>query len=294
MGGPLFFDPNTVRYSYLDYRQSLTERLLVTGPSTEPVTVAELRAQTRITRTAEDSLMSAYIAAARRHIETICNVAIHTQTWDLFLNDFPANDELVLPLPPLQSVTSLAYTDIDNVTATWTASGTNLVDSSSVVRAHVNTAFEPGRLVLPWAATGIWPIVMLKTSNPVAVRFVCGLPPYSGAVTVSGGTTVTKTAGSLFNTAWTAGKTIVIGGVMCIIASVTSTTVLTLAAATTNGTNVSYTATDAPDELKLAIMMLAAAWFDSGRTAYVVGNAAAVDGKELPFSVSALIASHRR
>lgn len=64
----------------------------------------------------------------------------------------------------------------------------------------------------------------------------------AGTVTVSGGTTVTWTAGNHFisSAQWPAGTVIVLAGVNCTVAAVSSPTVLTLSTATTNGSGVAY------------------------------------------------------
>jgi len=108
----------------------------------------------------EDSQITRYITIARRFCERLLNRAFITQTWDLYARDFPAEDEMVLPLPPLQSVTSVKYKDSAGVLQTWAAS--NYI---------VDTVREPGRISLKSLVS--WPTVYDEI-QAVQVRFVCG------------------------------------------------------------------------------------------------------------------------
>lgn len=69
---------------------------LIAGPGDEPVSLAEAKAFCRIDGTDEDALVSALIAAARLHVESITGRALLTQTWRLVLQSVSG---LVVPLP---------------------------------------------------------------------------------------------------------------------------------------------------------------------------------------------------
>jgi hypothetical protein len=69
---------------------------LIAGPGEEPVSLAEAKAFCRIDGTDEDALVSALIAAARLHVESITGRALLTQTWRLILQSVSG---LVVPLP---------------------------------------------------------------------------------------------------------------------------------------------------------------------------------------------------
>ena len=133
---------------------------LVTGPTEEPITLAEAKAHLRQTEADEDSLIDDLILQAREWTESATERVWVTQTWDVFLDEFPDGD-LGIPHPPLQSVTSVKYTDVDAVTATFDASN-----------YYVDTVMEPGRIVLNSGAS--WPSVTLRPANGVEVRFVAG------------------------------------------------------------------------------------------------------------------------
>lgn len=145
--------------------------ILVTAPVVEPVTLSEAKTHLRVDVTDDDALITALITTAREHIERHCRprVAMITQTWRYIADDWPAGDTLELRPYPVQSVTSISYTDADGATATYAASN-YLVD----------TASKPGRLRLKTAST--WPSVTLQELNGLTVEFVAGYGDNSLAV----------------------------------------------------------------------------------------------------------------
>ena len=73
---------------------------LITAPAIEPVTVAEVKEHLRIDEDDEDALLTTFIEVAREYCEGYQNKAYITQTWDLWLDDFP-DSPFKIPLPPL-------------------------------------------------------------------------------------------------------------------------------------------------------------------------------------------------
>lgn len=132
---------------------------LYTGPSVEPITLAEAKLHLRVEHDADDSLISIYITAAREQAEHITGRALISQTWERVLDAFPAL-EIELGMPPVQAVSSITY--LDATGATQTVSPANY--------ALDNTTL-PG-WVLP-AATYSWPATA-DTVNAVRVAFTCG------------------------------------------------------------------------------------------------------------------------
>jgi uncharacterized phiE125 gp8 family phage protein len=142
--------------------------VLITAPAVEPITLVEARAHLRITADgsppthADDDYVTALIQAARQHLDGKdgwLNRALITQTWELVLDEFP-DQEIRIPLPPLQSITSIKYDDADGVEQT--------VDPANYV---VDTKAQPG-WVVP-VSTYSWPSTM-DTINAVRVRFAAG------------------------------------------------------------------------------------------------------------------------
>ncbi|MBI3936772.1 MAG: hypothetical protein HY323_07325 [Betaproteobacteria bacterium] len=85
---------------------------------------ASLGAGAPTTNTTGDPYLTALITTVRQRAEDLTNRALITQTWKLALNDFPDDSacQLWLPLPPLQSVTSIVYVDTAGDSQTWAAS----------------------------------------------------------------------------------------------------------------------------------------------------------------------------
>lgn len=133
----------------------------ITAPTVEPVSLAEAKFHMRIDHTTEDVYIQGLISAARQELENITRRAFISQTWDLYLDAFPAGDVMELPLPPLISVTSIKYYDTAGVESTFASASYQL-----------DTASAPARIAL---ADGYsWPSTSLRTINGVAIRFVAG------------------------------------------------------------------------------------------------------------------------
>lgn len=134
---------------------------LVTGPAGEPVSLDQAKAQVRVDWDDEDDLISSYITAARQYCEDACGRIFMQQTWDLWLQQWPAGNRIFLPYPPLQEVTWVKYTDLNETV--------NTVDSGLYT---VNTAGDLPEVVLLFGQ--IWPPTVLSPARPINVRFVCG------------------------------------------------------------------------------------------------------------------------
>lgn len=109
----------------------------------------------------ENDLLNALITAARQDCEKFQNRAYITQTWELWLDAFPARGCIGLPLPPLASVTSIKYYDTDDTEATFSSDD-----------YFVDTKSEPGRVCLNYGES--WPSTTLRPANGVCVTFTCG------------------------------------------------------------------------------------------------------------------------
>jgi len=84
--------------------------VLVEGPTEEPISLEQAKIQLREDQGDNDTLISALIVAARQLAENNMRRAIMPQTWRLSLDSFPVGG-IVLPRPPLISVTSVSYLD---------------------------------------------------------------------------------------------------------------------------------------------------------------------------------------
>lgn len=127
------------------------------APTVEPLTVDQVMEHLRLDE--YETMLPLLIASARASAEAATSLALMTQTLDLYLDAFPAA-EIILPRSPLQSVTSITYTDTDGATQTLTAS-----------EYLVDTASAPPRIVPAYGKS--WPSTRQQL-NAVQVRFVCG------------------------------------------------------------------------------------------------------------------------
>src|SRR5438094_4704069 len=147
---------------------------LVTGPATEPITLAEAKAHLRVDFTDDDALIAALITAAREAAETFMRRAILPQTWDLLLDGecgaafgplvAVTEIEIVIPRPPLIAVSFVKYTDLGGAVQTWDP-------TLYVVDAPTGPKAKSGRLRPAYLQP--WPVI-LPVMNAFQVRFQGG------------------------------------------------------------------------------------------------------------------------
>lgn len=141
---------------------------LVTGPTSDPVSLAEAKAHCRIDDSHEDGLLAGYILAARELVENDTSRRLVTQTWRAYFDRaWPKYFDgrcyrtgIVLPLPPLQTVSSITYVDTDGATRTLAS------DQYRVSRYGHRGLIEPAHGVT-------WPDVRPQL-DAITVEFVCG------------------------------------------------------------------------------------------------------------------------
>lgn len=141
---------------------------LVTGPTSDPVSLAEAKAHCRIDHSDDDGLLAGYILAARQLVERDTSRALMEQTWRAFFDRcWPSYFDgrcyrpgIVLPMPPLVSVVSISYVDTVGVTQTLGS------DQYRVARFGHRGLIEP--------AYGVtWPPVRPQL-DAITVEFVAG------------------------------------------------------------------------------------------------------------------------
>ncbi len=128
---------------------------LNTPPAAEPVSLAEAKAWLKLDTGDDDVLVSSLISAARARAEWHTGRAFVTQVWTLWLDGW-CDPCIEIPLPPLQSVSSLTLYARD--------------DSASVLGAglySVDTVSQPGRVVLKPGTV----LANLRFVNAVAIAF---------------------------------------------------------------------------------------------------------------------------
>jgi uncharacterized phiE125 gp8 family phage protein len=155
----------------VQYR-SLTRQ---TGPSVEPVTLAEAKAHLRVDTSDDDAYIGTLITAAREWVEEYLDrTLVHTQ-WVMRFDRFPVDStsDIELPRPPVVSSgtatsVTVAYTLEDGTTATYS---TNLF--------RVDRASTPGAVQTNYAQT--WP-PHRQDDNSVSVTWWAGYGPSGTSV----------------------------------------------------------------------------------------------------------------
>lgn len=135
--------------------------IVAVTPPSPLVTLEEAKHQLRVDHDEEDSLIQLYIDAASSRLDGpsgILGVAYSTQTWDLFLDEFPS-EAIFLGVGPVVYVNSVSYLD---------STGDTLIINPSTYT--LDKAYDSFGWVIP--ATK-WPIAG-NYANAVQVRWVAG------------------------------------------------------------------------------------------------------------------------
>ena len=130
------------------------------GPLVEPVLLADIKTHLRVGESDEDTLITSLITAARVHVEHLLSRKMITQTWSLYLDVWPENDTIILPLNPVQSISEIRLYDAQ--------------DTVSVINPaeyYVDASGDPGRVI--WLGGGARPHGG-RVANGIEVRFTCG------------------------------------------------------------------------------------------------------------------------
>jgi uncharacterized phiE125 gp8 family phage protein len=127
----------------------------------DAVSVDDAKLHCRVDHSSEDALFTRLIGVARRQCEMISQYAFTTRTLISKLDCWPYSGCIELPYPPLQSVTSIMYTDIED--------GENTFASSNYV---VDTHSTPGRIILKSGVN--WPSEDLQVGAPITITYVAG------------------------------------------------------------------------------------------------------------------------
>jgi len=97
---------------------------LITGPSSEPVSLAQAKEHLLIesANTDFDTYISALILAARKYIEQRTGYICVQSTWQLLLDSWYSDDLIYIPKKPVTAISKVEY---------FPASGTDFVELSS-------------------------------------------------------------------------------------------------------------------------------------------------------------------
>jgi uncharacterized phiE125 gp8 family phage protein len=178
----------------------------ITEPVIEPVSLAQAKLHLRVDDTAEDSLISAWITAARERAEASANLRLVAQELELQLDGFPGEQHRAVDLvtlerrssgdairlvTPLIAVNSIKYIDTGGTEQTL-----------AVADYQVDGDARPPRVLPAYDKT--WPSTR-AVLNAVKVRFTCGFAwpftadPATDLCTARGWTPVNGTKLRLWN-----------------------------------------------------------------------------------------------
>jgi uncharacterized phiE125 gp8 family phage protein len=127
-------------------------------PASEPVTLAEAKAQCRIDGTDGDTELNTYISAAREFVESYTSTKLVSQT--VLMQGSGFCDLAALPVAPVISVSSVKYLDSDGTEQTLSTDVYDVVTAglAAEIRTKVNQS---------------WPYTRIA-SDAVRVTAVCG------------------------------------------------------------------------------------------------------------------------
>lgn len=134
---------------------------VITPPTVEPITIAEVKSQLGIQQddAGSDAIISRRITEARQWAEDYMQRALITQTQEIRLDAFPVCS-IKLPFPNLVTVVSVKYIDINGTEQTISASD-YVVDTYSYIG-----------LVRPVYGAS-WPSARTEL-NAVRIQYTCG------------------------------------------------------------------------------------------------------------------------
>lgn len=141
---------------------------LVGSAPSAAVSTADAKTHLNVFHSNDDTYIGNLVSAATAWVQHYTGTQVVQATYDYTLDAFPdGEDDIVLPCPPLSSVTSITYVDEDGSSQTL----------ATTVYA-VKTDVHPGRIHLKYEQE--WPDTR-DIDDAVTVRFVCG---YANAAAV--------------------------------------------------------------------------------------------------------------
>ena len=104
--------------------------VIKTARTSDAVSLNEARLHLKVDSTDDNDLIDDLIDAAQETVEAYTNRKLSSETWYLYLDQFPGGD-IVLPFSPVTSVASVKYYDQDNSEQTYTVNTDYYTDIKS-------------------------------------------------------------------------------------------------------------------------------------------------------------------
>lgn len=140
-----------------------------TPPAAEPINIEECKTHLRVDGNEEDAYIESLIISAREYCEAYQNRAYITQTWYMFLQNFPTNNVIEVPKGNLQSVNAFRYK--------------NATGQESDMLVNIDFVYSTngilGEITPVYGKT--WPCFTPFPLDTITIEFVCG---YGNAVDV--------------------------------------------------------------------------------------------------------------
>ena len=116
-------------------------------PATEPISLAEAKAHLRLTPSDDDAYITKLIKTARQSIEAQTGLGLISQGWSVFLDNWPEQGVIELPLAPVLDIADIKVYGDDDTFA--------IIDPAHYYEDKVS---RPARIILrgsrSWAAPG--------------------------------------------------------------------------------------------------------------------------------------------
>jgi len=140
---------------------------VTTAPSILPVTVAQVKQQTNVDHSADDTLLEQYISAAVAHGQQLTGRYFVETGLQLDLDEFPAGN--ISLLPNLQSVGSITYVNDDDERVTLNADQYTVKASGIVGHVDPVDSWPEGTDVLVSLVAG-WQVVSESVTTPADIQ----------------------------------------------------------------------------------------------------------------------------
>jgi uncharacterized phiE125 gp8 family phage protein len=146
--------------------------------ATEPITLTELKEHLRVDHTDEDTLITSLITAARNIAEDYCERSFITQTWKMYMNDWPIVGSSRRPyLNEYNAGIRLPRGKVISVTTVKLSTTTSL--DTTVASSEYYTSLETD--VAEIRAVDGWDATETGIPNSIEIAYVCG---YGDAISV--------------------------------------------------------------------------------------------------------------
>lgn len=116
---------------------------LTTPPTTEPLTIEEIKYHLRIDHDHEDALLQETLKASRRYVEFASGRKLITQGWRQYETKFPENYQLQLRVAPVRQLVAITAFDGDGEPSVVAADMAELVRGSEPACLRFSSQFQP-------------------------------------------------------------------------------------------------------------------------------------------------------